>query len=460
MSKDNLEEHSRDAVLPSEIRRISGYLFACGAQGRRYAIKLDTFLNGMVEDQHESDLLRERMSRLLTGTANALKGDPPELTSWSWHNLPELVADMQAEQSRLRGVVEAVEALAPKWRAWDDDLHNDTSTFQRGKAAAFRACARDLAAVLAPVSSSGEAETFADELDAHIAESMSDPEFRREAMAAAIYGGGDEAEWITTVDGSPCAAAYEYADRVLALPTPSPVPSGESTRSVADVVRSHALAARHVHHNEGAADELFEAAYRVQVLEAEEAARKQEAQEEHTWVCDGCMKTVTREQIAEWADFEHVLCRSCSRLRMAKPDQVLAPNEPTVRETLGRLNPVLSADLVLTLQDENDRLRADRAALRDEVAPLRSTAEWLVSLDNPDPDSVGFRSRRTVTLTHIIERARAALAPVPSGEAESGGRARPGAPARSAERLRKTGCDSSATCEHMEASNELRGDHH
>jgi hypothetical protein len=36
-------------------------------------------------------------------------------------------------------------------------------------------------------------------------------------------------------------------------------------------------------------------------------------------------------------------------------------------------------------------------------------ARWVVSLDDPDPASAGQRERRTVTLTQIIERARAAL---------------------------------------------------
>lgn len=30
-----------------------------------------------------------------------------------------------------------------------------------------------------------------------------------------------------------------------------------------------------------------------------------------TWVCDGCMRTVTADQVADFADYEHVLCRRC-----------------------------------------------------------------------------------------------------------------------------------------------------
>lgn len=39
----------------------------------------------------------------------------------------------------------------------------------------------------------------------------------------------------------------------------------------------------------------------------------------------------------------------------------------------------------------------------------RELAEWLVSLDDPDPSSAGNTERRTVTLSQIIERAREVL---------------------------------------------------
>jgi hypothetical protein len=36
-------------------------------------------------------------------------------------------------------------------------------------------------------------------------------------------------------------------------------------------------------------------------------------------------------------------------------------------------------------------------------------AEWVVSLDDDDPESPGRQERRTVTLTQIVGRARAAI---------------------------------------------------
>ena len=35
-------------------------------------------------------------------------------------------------------------------------------------------------------------------------------------------------------------------------------------------------------------------------------------QPRRTWVCDGCMRTVTADQVADFADYEHVLCKPCA----------------------------------------------------------------------------------------------------------------------------------------------------
>ena len=43
-------------------------------------------------DLADNESLRERMEDLRTRTANALRGDPPPLTSWSWHDLPDRAA--------------------------------------------------------------------------------------------------------------------------------------------------------------------------------------------------------------------------------------------------------------------------------------------------------------------------------------------------------------------------------
>lgn len=44
-----------------------------------------------------------------------------------------------------------------------------------------------------------------------------------------------------------------------------------------------------------------------------------------------------------------------------------------------------------------------------EVERLRKFAQWVVSLDDPDPQSQGFQDHQTTTMTSIIRQAREAL---------------------------------------------------
>ena len=62
---------------------------------------------------HESDLLRERMDRLLTRTACALKGDPAELSMHSWHDLPEVAERLKSQRDEL---LAALESILPEFR--------------------------------------------------------------------------------------------------------------------------------------------------------------------------------------------------------------------------------------------------------------------------------------------------------------------------------------------------------
>lgn len=48
------------------------------------------------------EALSNRQGHLLTATVNVLRGDPPPLTSWSHHDIPELAADLVAEAESLR----------------------------------------------------------------------------------------------------------------------------------------------------------------------------------------------------------------------------------------------------------------------------------------------------------------------------------------------------------------------
>ena len=82
--------------------------------------------------EEESDAVRMGMAKLLTGVANALRGDPPELTSWSWHDLPEraaaairAIAVMEAAARDSARMVAELEAAA-RWRPIESAPKNGT----------------------------------------------------------------------------------------------------------------------------------------------------------------------------------------------------------------------------------------------------------------------------------------------------------------------------------------------
>ena len=67
-------------------------------------------------DAEESEALRERLSELLRNTAIALRGPEPELTRWSWHDLPELATALKAQRDAL------LEALRAAVADWDEEV--------------------------------------------------------------------------------------------------------------------------------------------------------------------------------------------------------------------------------------------------------------------------------------------------------------------------------------------------
>jgi hypothetical protein len=79
------------------------------------------------EEVEEYDAILGRQGDLLTRTVNALRGNPPPLTSWSHHDIPELAAEKVAEVARLTAERDAlaaqvarVEALGEEWLAMDE----------------------------------------------------------------------------------------------------------------------------------------------------------------------------------------------------------------------------------------------------------------------------------------------------------------------------------------------------
>ena len=63
--------------------------------------EIEEFKLRIVELEAEEECsyeLIKRQADLLTRSVNLIKGDPPELTLWSHHDLPELIKDLLALQ--------------------------------------------------------------------------------------------------------------------------------------------------------------------------------------------------------------------------------------------------------------------------------------------------------------------------------------------------------------------------
>lgn len=69
----------------------------------------DARIAELEEDAADSYRLTGRLGDLLTKTVNVLRGNPPELTSWSWHDIPELARRMDDRRKALRDALELVE---------------------------------------------------------------------------------------------------------------------------------------------------------------------------------------------------------------------------------------------------------------------------------------------------------------------------------------------------------------
>ncbi len=76
----------------------------------------------LLAEVEEYDATLTRQGDLLTRTVNALRGNPPPLTSWSHHDIPELAAEkvsevqrLTAERDALAAQVARVESLAERF---------------------------------------------------------------------------------------------------------------------------------------------------------------------------------------------------------------------------------------------------------------------------------------------------------------------------------------------------------
>jgi hypothetical protein len=83
----------------------------------------DIELDAVRQELRDTSDLNGRLGGLLTGVANALKGEPDPLTLHSWHDLPEQArqgvvarAVAEAERDALRTRVEALESECARLR--------------------------------------------------------------------------------------------------------------------------------------------------------------------------------------------------------------------------------------------------------------------------------------------------------------------------------------------------------
>lgn len=71
-------------------------------------------------ESDEQDRLLSQLGELLTGVADALKGEPPPLVMHDWSDLPTRATDIVAERDRLQTIVDAVRATSGSIEQWVD----------------------------------------------------------------------------------------------------------------------------------------------------------------------------------------------------------------------------------------------------------------------------------------------------------------------------------------------------
>lgn len=68
--------------------------------------------------------------------------------------------------------------------------------------------------------------------------------------------------------------------------------------------------------------------------------------------------------------------------------------------------PLAASVLAIVDEESSDQKDIDPFEL---IARYEAFLEWLIDLDNPDPESAGFQRRRRITLNAIIKKARITL---------------------------------------------------
>ena len=126
-------------------------------QAADHIATLDARVQEAEQEVVEQDALRERLSSILTHVANALKGEPDELSKHSWHDLPEIaatlrqqLAEAQRDAAKWKQIAEYQYAL----RQYPNELDLGTGALD----VYFKGWSFDKAMKLQQIAASGEQE--------------------------------------------------------------------------------------------------------------------------------------------------------------------------------------------------------------------------------------------------------------------------------------------------------------
>lgn len=75
-------------------------------------------IDAAIAELDASHDLRDRLTKILTDTANALKGKPDALTIHSWHDLAEVAAAVVTERDELRRRIESAPVVVSAPGPW------------------------------------------------------------------------------------------------------------------------------------------------------------------------------------------------------------------------------------------------------------------------------------------------------------------------------------------------------
>jgi hypothetical protein len=147
---DACEPYLKDGETPAECiernRKDIDAVLRLLAQEKQRAEQAESALAALRAESADDDRLIARLSELLTGVANAIKGDPPPDVLHDWSQLPRLSSDLVAERDALRAEqARLTEALRKAHEfVCNVDIHGDWWDAQR------RALADELDRLLAP----------------------------------------------------------------------------------------------------------------------------------------------------------------------------------------------------------------------------------------------------------------------------------------------------------------------